>query len=85
MVLDRDTGFRNASIGWIFLSLLLTKATSLVLSGMKMVFDLAAYWSLREANRFNENTSFEKRAVSSAWPSADIINLGVWSGVGWLG
>ena len=50
-----------------------------------MVFDLAAYWSLREANRFNKIRSFEKRAVSSAWPIAEITNLGNWLGVGWLG
>ena len=43
LVLDRDTGLRKASIGGIFLNLLLTKATSLVLSGTKIVFDLAAY------------------------------------------
>ena len=49
------------------------------------MFDLAAYWSLREANIFNEKWSFEKRAVSSAWPSAEIISLGIWFGVGWLG
>ena len=87
LVLDRDTGFRKASIGGIFLSLLLTKAISLVLSGTKIVFDLVAYWSLREANRFNEKRSFEKRAraVSSAWPSAEIINLGIGFGVGCLG
>ena len=84
-MLDRDTGLRKASIGGMFLSLLLTKATSLVLSGTKIVFDLAAYWSLREANRFKENRSFEKRAVSSAWPNAEIINLGVRSGLGWYG
>ena len=83
--LDKDTGFRKDSIGGIFLSLLLTKAISLVLSGTKIVFDQLAYWSLREANRFKENKSFENRAVSSAWPIAEIINLGTWLGVGWLG
>ena len=43
-VLDRDTGLRKASIGGIFLSLGLTNATSLVLSGTKIVLDLTAYW-----------------------------------------
>ena len=76
LVLDRDTGFRKDSMGGMFLSLLLTKAISLVLSGTKIVFDLLAYWSLREANRFKENKSFENRAVSSAWPIAEIISLG---------
>ena len=63
LVLDKDTGFRKDSVGGIFFSLLLTKAISLVLSGMKIVFHLAAYWSLREANRFNKKRSFEKRVV----------------------
>ena len=85
LVLDRDTGFRNASIGGIFLSLLLTKGISLILSGTKIVFDLAAYWSLREANIFNKKRSFEKRVVLSAWPNAEIISLGILLGVGWLG
>ena len=82
LVFDRDTGFRKDSIGGMFLSLLLTNAISLVLSGTKMVFDLLAYWSLREANRFRENKLFENRAVSSAWPVAEIISLGTWLGVG---
>ena len=76
LVLDRYTGFRKDSMGGMFLSLLLTKAISLVLSGTKIVFDLLAYWSLREANRFNEKRSFEKRAVLSAWPIAEVISLG---------
>ena len=85
LVLDKDTGFRKDSNGGIFLSLLLTKAISLVLSGTKIVFELLVYWSLREANRFIENKSFENRVVSSAWPIAEIISLGIWMGVGWLG
>ena len=40
---DRDNGFKNDSIGGICLSLLLTKATSLVLSGTKIVLDHFAY------------------------------------------
>ena len=40
---DRDTGFKKDSMGGMFLSLLLTNATSLVLSGTKMVLDLLAY------------------------------------------
>ena len=39
---DRDTGFKKDSMGGIFLSLLLTNATSLVLSGTKIVLDLLA-------------------------------------------
>ena len=70
---DRDTGFKKDSIGGMFLSLLLTNATSLVLSGTKMVLDLLAYWSLRDANRFNENRSLENRTVLSAWPIAEIV------------
>ena len=65
-VFNRDTGFKKASIGGIFLSLGLTNATSLVLSGTKIVLDLTAYWSLREADKFRESKSFEKRAVLSA-------------------
>ena len=63
---DSDTGFKNDSIGGICLSLLLTKATSLVLSGTKIVLDRFAYWSLRDANRFKDNKSLENKAVSSA-------------------
>ena len=40
---DKDIGFKNDSIGGICLSLLLTKATSLVLSGTKIVLVLLAY------------------------------------------
>ena len=40
---DRDIGFKNDSIDGICLSLLLTKATSLVLSGTKIVLDRFAY------------------------------------------
>ena len=47
-----------------------------------MVLDLAAYLSLREAKRFKEKRSLENRAVSSAWPIADNINLGIWLDVG---
>ena len=67
------------------MSLELTNATSLVLSGTKIVLDLTAYWSLREADKFRESKSFEKRAVSSAWPMAEIINFCIESGCGWLG
>ena len=65
-VLDRDKGFKKASIDGIFLSLGLTNGSSLVLSETNIVLDLTAYWSLREANKFRESKSFEKRAVSSA-------------------
>ena len=82
---DRDIGFKNDSIGGIWLSLLLTKATSLVLSGTKIVLDRFAYWSLREANRFKDNKSLENKAVSSAWPIAEIVSLGIWVDKGWFG
>ena len=71
---DRDIGFKKDSMGGICLSLLLTKATSLVLSGTKIVLDLFAYWSLRDARRFKDNKSLENSAVSSAWPIDEIIS-----------
>ena len=43
VALDRDTGFKNDSIGGICFNLLLTKATSLVLSGTKIVLERYAY------------------------------------------
>ena len=43
MVFDRDIGFKKDSIGGIYLSLLFTNATSLVLSGTKTVLVLLAY------------------------------------------
>ena len=72
-------------MGGKILSLLSTKAINLVLSGTKIVLVLCAYWSLRDASRLSENKSFENRAVSSACPMAEIINLGIWVGDGWFG
>ena len=43
VALDRDTGFKNDSIGGMFLSLLLVKATIFCLSGTNMVLDRLAY------------------------------------------
>ena len=40
---DRETGFKKDSIGGICFNLLLMKATSLVLSGTKIVLDRFAY------------------------------------------
>ena len=42
-VFDRDTGFKKDSMGGIYLSLLLMDATSLVLSGTKIVLVNLAY------------------------------------------
>ena len=53
-VLDNDTGFKKDSMGGIYLSLLSTNATNLVLSGTKIVLVLLAYWSLRDAKRLSE-------------------------------
>ena len=43
LVLDKDTGFKNDSMGGMFLSLLLVKATNFALSGTNMVLDLLEY------------------------------------------
>ena len=42
-VFDSNIGFKKDSMGGIYLSLLLMDATSLVLSGTKIVLDLFAY------------------------------------------
>ena len=43
VALDRETGFKKDSSGGICFSLLLTKATNLVLSGTKIVLERFAY------------------------------------------
>lgn len=82
LVLDKDTGFKNDSMGEMFVSLLLVKATNFVLSGTNIVLDLFAYLSLRDASRLREN---KNRAVSSVWPIAGITIMGIDFGLGWLG
>ena len=52
------------------------KAISFVLSGTKIVLELTAYCSLNIARDLRDIKSLEKRAVSSAWPIADVIRGG---------
>ena len=75
-------GSRMILGGGMYFRLLLTNATNFVLSGTKIVLVRFAYWSLREAKRLSERKSLEKRAVSSAWPIADMVIFGISSGEG---
>ena len=69
----------------MYFNSLSTNVTNFVLLGTKIVLVRLAYWSLREAKRLSDNKSLEKRAVSSAWPIADMVIFGISSGEGWFG
>ena len=57
-------------------SFLFVNATNLVYSGTNIVLNLLAYSSLNLTRDFRDTRSLEKRAVSSAWPIADVTNCG---------
>ena len=69
-------GVRKDSIWGMWTSLGSVKAMSFVLSGTKIVLELTAYCSLNIARNFREIKSLDNRAVSSAWPMADVIRGG---------